>query len=370
MKIIKKNKATLSGGRRPLFVLLWYTLTLISISVCLFFIIGEKTILTYASKVRPYAMPIFGEKYKNLFRLNEATLREQRLILFFGDSTVRMTDKRKGGKCVDRILGLELRNRYSDTGKIRVVRWAFNAARLFNFYCLTYRAEKYDPDIIVIPINLLLLDPEREVFQFNHTAGMIPITEQFNLEPGNPLKIEGISLADQITYKLDIYSLYAKGMKLRVMGKAGFGAPKTQQSGRLFEDAFAGTAVSGMKEEEDPPLFDLSSTLELDDELPDMLGYIAKSVEKRNIKVVFYITPLLPRFAHNGEAKSQGVDSYANKICTVATTETTTCLNLMNLLEPAYFIDNMHYDTDGHSKIAAALAPVVHSMLMADPDAE
>jgi hypothetical protein len=184
------------------------------------------------------------------------------------------------------------------------------------------------------------------------------------------LKMEGISFADQITYKLDIYSIYAKGIKLRIMGKAGFGGQIRQQSGRTFEDILADTAESGPEEEEKPPLFDLSSTLQLDERFPDMLGYIAKSAEKRNIKVVFYITPIQPKFIPSGEEKSQAVTSYANKICAMATTETTKCLNLMNLLEPTFFIDNMHYDTDGHSRIAAALTPLVHSMLKTDMDAQ
>ncbi len=112
----------------------------------------------------------------------------------------------------------ELNSENPDLGKVNVVRWSFGAATMFHQYCMMFEAEKYSPDLVIFPVNWLWFGQSgavtRNTFRFLHMSAMAPLSEQFQSDPGNPLKIEGITASDQLVYFMEPHSLCAKGLKI------------------------------------------------------------------------------------------------------------------------------------------------------------
>ncbi len=351
------NSSNLVQMKRPLLIVLWF-----SISVLIFYsgavsLIGEKPLLARAAAIRPDAT-IYQP-------IDEEDLAADKLIIFFGDSTLLygmdVPQAEFGNiECVAEMLGPDLMDRYPDLGEVSVVRWAFPTAAPFHFYCLLFQAEQYSPDLIIIPIRMYYVAFFGRYNKLHQMASMVPISEQFVSDPGNPLKIARISLIDQLLLFLDIRMLYGKGAKLWLWEKIGLSdlSKTSEHSGGRWLSAGAEPDAEDEKFHGLIPFCPDHPALR-------MYEYIAKTAERRNLKVLFYISPLsFERIPGRQRKNKDQFECSVNLLQEVSTTRTTRCANVVNLLEYDQLKDMLHYNEEGAAVLSMELSSEVNKMLI------
>jgi hypothetical protein len=211
------------------------------------------------------------------------------------------------------------------------------------------------------------------MFHFNQMAGMVPMREQFNSEPGNPLKREKISLAKHMLYKLDIHSVRAKGAKVWIRDELGFADGEKEKAGATNALNFLVRMAQAREKagvEPDEILARYVNICPRHSSL-EILKYIVKTAEENGIHILFYLTPIC--YDDIQAAKRFDPERFecsAKKLSDAATGPTARCVDLLKLLDTSLFIDSVHYNSQGHAEIAAALAPEVLEMLGENSDAE
>ena len=333
--------------RRPILTLMCCGIIILVIYLLVFVVVGKAELLRRAAQARPYATFYIKKDWPEAERKSEG-----RLILFFGDSTLLKGRSSKGRGAAE-MLESKLVNQYPDLGNISVIRKAFGGATLFHFYCLLFQVQEYSPDLIIIPINWVWLGAETDYWRgkehLNQMASMVPIGEFFSAEKGNPLKYAKISLWDISLYQLDMFSLCATGMKIWIREKLRLPALKTEDIGVQWMPFGSGGSYTVLCPEH-PSL--------------DILKYISKTAERRNIRVLFYLAPLpLYKMENSPTFDRDLFQCSVGNVMAACATQETECMDLTGLLGANSFTDGLHYNTRGHAKLAAALAPKIHEIL-------
>lgn len=368
----RRHTASLQFGvkhsRTPLRIVSWCVAILISFYLLSYLAIGRGVLLESAARGRPYA-PFYGLSSDVKARGGEDS---DELVFFFGDSTLLTIDTPEHAGVVEN-LDSALADEYPELGDVLLVQCAFGSATLFHYYCLMFEAEKLSPDLLIIPINWFWLSPQSGFwtrrFRFHEIAGMVPISEQFRPERGNPLRMEEISLGEHLRYSLNMYVVYAEGAKAWVRN---LGAEEGAPSGQMEEPIdpnkralFWMGATPRMAEAEE---YHIYAMLRSGHPSLDLVRYVATTAEMRGIRVLFYIAPI--RFDRVQAARKfdrETFDLTRSLLVEAATTSTTECLDLSTLLDADRFIDNLHYKSDGHLELAGALAREVRRMLSEHP---
>lgn len=330
---------------RPLFVALWFIMAVLFFYLFPFYFVGKRALLQRAAAVRPYA-----KMYLRVGGMQTGDRSAEKLIFFFGDSTLLFGRNSRGQSSAE-ILESGLRNQYPELGSVSVVRWAFGSATLFHFYCLMFQAEKQSPDLIIIPINWFWFGAETANWSEMHLrqmASMTPISELFSIDKGNPLRQAGISLEDRFLYSLDMYLLCGAGMKIWVREKLDL--PPLEKESAEIQWAPLRSGSLTMLCPEHPTV--------------DLIRYIAKTAESRNIRILFYISPRsIEEWLKRGVLDPELLACSVERVLEASATRTTECADLMTLLSLDQFTDGLHYDFSGHRDIADALTPEVYEML-------
>ncbi len=355
---IKEDKTSVDGPEaaqtgptrrvRPVIVLLWCALCVLSLYISILVAVGDIPLLRRAVRARPYASFYIEKDWVKKVG-GEST---DRLVFFFGDSTV-LAGRNSKGQGVAEMLELELRSRYSELGKVTVIRKAFGGATLFHFYCLMFQAEHSSPDLLIIPINWTWLGAETDYWHgkqhLNQMASMVPISELFSSDKGNPLRYAGISLLDMFFFRIDKYVLCATGMKIWVREKFRFPPLRVENVGVQWLPFGSGGYQTVLCPEH---------------RSVDILHCMSKTAERRNIPILFYLSPI-PLYAveQSPTFDRDLFECSVDRLLTASTTRTTQCVDLTGLLGAKRFTDGLHYTSRGHRDLAAALAPEAYEML-------
>lgn len=306
--------------------------------------VGSRTLLKYAATIKPYA-----QFYISADWIGTPQVSTQKLVFFFGDSTLqRGFDENHEGTA--EMLESELRRTYPDLGKVSVLRKSFGSATLYHFYCMLFLAEKYSPDLVIIPVNWMWLGMKSPGGYFlgkqhlSKIAGVVPMREYFSSNKGNPLRQVGVSPKDKISYMMDIPLLHMTGMRLWIRERLCL--PETE-----------GTASTIDWFPMSPPGY---AELCPGHQSIDLLRYVAETAEKRNIRVLFYIVPSETMLGDRFPLEPDQFKCSVEQILNASETRTTRGLNFARLLNADQFIDSVHYGASGHRDMARVLAPEVY----------
>lgn len=338
--------------KRPHLIVFWYLIFVLSFYFAVFFIMGKRALLQRATIIRPYA-----EFYLTTDWIGDAEKSADKLVFFFGDSTL-LGGRDKQGRGAAEMVGAELKARHPELGQVSVVNKAFGSATLFHFYCLMFRAEKYSPDLLIIPLNWYWFGAETDYWSgkqhLRQMASMVPIREYFSPENGNPLELAGVSLADRILYSLDMYLLCGAGLKVWISER--FDLPMMLK--RPAKPQWLPLGSAGFR-----------SVLCPSHPSVDLLRYIANTANDRDLRVLFYIAPMPYEKVQQWEKHDPDLfECSIQRLLNASTTRNTRCINLVKLLSVDQFTDGLHYNFSGHVDITEALVPQVHMELSAEAE--
>ncbi len=324
---------------------------------------GQSDALKYAAKIKPYAAV-----FQTADVIREARRRNEKIILFFGDSSVAQppwAEKHASG--IPELLEKELRGPHSAPGGVSVIDWAFNGARLFHYYCLLFEAEKHEPALIVIPINWRMMGPRssewNRKFAFAELSAAVPPAEQARITGRSMLEREGITPARHAMYSLRRPLLYLTGLKM--WGRVRLGMEPEEDP---FSDLLEGLpeARELITRVSDERLFK-NYTAEITDDNAQLaaLRSLVETSTRRGIRVLFYITPIhLQEMQRRKRFDRESFRESVARVAESATSETCACLDMTSLLGEKDFIDYFeHYTENGNHTIARALAPGVTRLI-------
>jgi len=355
------NSGVLRG--RPLSIVLWHLFSLGCVSLFALYAIGKPSVLACSSKLKPYAVAF---QTKSL--LEQACLSSDRLIIFFGDSSVAQPPwAESNSPGIPATLAAELRASYPEIGEVSVVEWAFNGARMFHYYCLLFEAAKYSPDAVIIPINWRSLGPKseewRRIYHFPELSALVPLREMA-FEPGKGVfELEDIPPLGRFAYVFHRPMLYLRGMRMWLRIRLGMESEGDPASVRPETLPPVSVLMSFFSDEE---LFrTYANDIARGNTQLRILRALTEAAGRQGMNVLFYITPIhvdelrrRPRFNARMCRESVG------RVVEAATSETSMCLNLLELLREEDFIDFYeHYRPEGNRKIARALAPAVRRLI-------
>ena len=351
--------------RRVSSILLSFALLLAVFFLGALLLAGESRLLTHAATIKPYSIA-----YLSPYLLTgEVTGSDpQNLVIFLGDSSVAQPPwAQKGLPGIPDLLQGVWQESYQRTPHILVSDWSFAGGRLFHYYCLLFEAEKHNPSLLVIPINWRsigpLSDEWNETFAYPELSSLVPAPERSFPSSEKIMKIEGVSHPMQVLYAAHRPMLYVTGLKALILSKLGSNPPLVPQI-EVLQKLAPGEHL--IERYSDDRLFSQYASLVAEDTASlQALRLIVETAERRNIRVLFYITPI-----HLDEMRSRlsfdttAFETSIKRIIKAGSSDMTICLDLSGLLTEAEFVDNYeHYTHKGNRKIALALAPVVEESL-------
>lgn len=328
----------------PFHILIWFLAIIISLYCIISSVAGNNVLLSRAQTVQPYA-----KCYVTPDCLKRGN-RPDKLIFFFGDSTIEGLEADDDVGSAE-LLQSDLENRLPDLGKVSVVRWSFGSATLFHFYCMMFLSQKYNPDLLIIPVNWFWFGSRTPIgwwhgsAHLHMAAGMVPFTEYLSNKEANPLRQSGITPADKFIYLLDRERLISIGMKLWIRDELHL--PRlldyTDTRWRWFGEGAGFINLCS----DDSPL--------------ELLRYFAETAEELNVRIIFYIVPVSSSMRVKSEVRDPSLfKCSAERIVQACTTQTTTCLDLSQLLSSNQFYDSLHYNLDGQKQVERALVPEIY----------
>ena len=344
-------------------ILSWCLVSLTLILLLALATTGQSDALRYAAKIKPYAVA-----FQTADEIREARRRNEKIVLFFGDSSVAQPQwAGKHASGIPALLEEELRGSHSAPGGVSVIDWAFNGARLFHYYCLLFEAGKHEPALIVIPINWRMMGPRsiewREKFAISELSAAIPLGERAHPTGRSMFEREGITPARHAMYSLRRPLLYVTGLKM--WGRVRLGMEPEEDP---FSDLLEGLpeARELITRVSDKRLFK-NYTVEIADDNAQLaaLRSLVETSTRRGIRVLFYITPIhLQEMQQRKRFDLAAFSESASRVVESATSETCACLDMTSLLGEEDFIDYFeHYTEKGNRTIARALAPEVTRLI-------
>jgi hypothetical protein len=341
----------------------WYVLFLVAPATLLALAMGRETLLTEAAKVKPYAVV-----FQNAEKLGADRPAGERLILFFGDSSVAQPPwAGMDTPHIPQFLEAQLAGAYPELGRISVVEWAFNGARSFHYFCLLFAAEEYRPDLIIIPINWRNLGPgaweEDERYSFRELSLLVPLRERDHPVASRMLAREGITQTAHALARLCRPLLYLHGLRAWGRDRLGISQPNPAEDlrGKLPS---VGALMAGFSDDKLLNTFYATDLGEKNEQL-DALGALSQTAERHGLKTLFYITPIhleemRRRKGFDHEVFRESVRSLDLAVCADAGS----CINLVGLLGEDKFLDCFeHYTWEGNELVARMLAREVARLL-------
>lgn len=394
-----KSKGTLSdgikgsSGYRPVITVISCLMCVIVPVLLCFVFVGPKTILEYAGRSRPYSILLDPAAYSEFDQSEDSTK-----IVCFGDSNyfypphmAPMTDKSQ--TYLPTLLHSEL-SKSEELSDVVISQRAFASAGMFDYYCMTYEAMKFSPDLIIVPINwrsfgldewdsfgMGLLDSSN--WYHPELSALAPLRNEFLLDHEDPIKARGITLAKRLDYKLSLYALYPIGIRAWALENVKMLLASLRET--LNPPAYAaelGNAGSISVADDKPvrahggkpTLGHISATypmtIDASNHTFQSLGPLAHVASERGVKVLFFIWPIdHERFEQIGHLDKPSLDKSKKLIADAVQNENGYFLDLSDLLGHEYFFDsNGHCVVEGRRRIAKALAPKIAEILSESSD--
>jgi len=344
-------------------ILTWCLVSLTLIFLMALRTTGQSDAMRHAAKIKPYAAA-----FQTADEIREARRRNEKIILFFGDSSVAQppwAEKHASG--IPALLEENVRGSSSAPRDVSIIDWAFNGARLFHYYCLLFEAEKHEPALIVIPINWRMMGPRstewKTKFTFAELSAAVPPGERARATGRSMLEREGVTPARHVLYSLRRPLLSITGLKM--WGRIRLGMePEEDPSSDLLEGLPQAREL--ITRVSDKRLFK-NYTAEITDDNSQLaaLRSLVETSTRRDIRVLFYLTPIHLQEMHRRKRFDRA--SFSKSVARVAasaTSETCACLDMTSLLGEEDFIDYFeHYTEEGNRTIARALAPEVTRLI-------
>ncbi len=353
----------------------YYLAILATITVLSIRAIGTREILVGATKFKPYSILKANCSSQDI---GQGTSN----VLCFGDSnSFWPPDLTACSDNFDVHLPGLIRNALEGEGLERdvcVSEWAFPRAGMFDYYCLFYRAQKFSPDLLIVPINWQFFGyPWEEGPDGHHPelSAFVPLRPELNSAEYNPLRARGISPVKHVEYKLSFHTLYRFGIKAWVLDN------------KLKPLAFllARTVVPMSVPELEPPRDEFGPEKLAAD--PQTLGLrfpmhveksnltlrevqaLAQAASQRGTGILFFIWPLnYERFSESGILDRLALEHSISRIRQAARGRHVYFADLSDLLAYDHFVDIYgHCTVDGRRKIAAALVPTIREALDGRP---
>ncbi len=359
----------------PIRIGIYYLAWLVAAAMLSLQLIGFEPFIERASENKPYSY-LFSKRWYDKLSDNKGNPLK---VICLGDSNYF-----PAYDGMSKLLDEEISKR-AEFQNLIVSQWAFVAADMFDYYCLFYEAERYSPDLIVIPINWRTFGSSwlSEKSYFNpELSALAPLRGGVLSEHENPVRSRGISLTKQIEYKFSIYSLYPMGIKMWVLDNLrahlrpqpqAAVLPKVAGEENASIETPSESIEDGQPDAEEQPPSDLRSTFEANFPMgvtnsnPMMkdLRALASVASKHGTKVLFFVWPLdLESFADVGILDKPALEHSMQMVMKATEKENVYFVDLSNLLEHRYFKDKWgHCKAAGQRRIAAALAPTVIAIL-------
>ncbi len=344
-------------------ILVWYLLFLCLAFVAALPMVGRQTLLKYSEKVKPYAVVFWSRN-----EVRAAKHESDEIIFFFGDSSVALPPwAAKDTPHIPALLDAELREAYPELGGVSVIDWSFPGGRFFHYYCLLFEAENYSPQLLIIPINWRNLGPRSWEWSkenaFHELSALVPFSERRFASGKNIFEREDIPPSKQLIYSYEYPMLYLTGLKMWCRTKVGL-EPEEDPLANVLEGLPEAKVL--IKRFGDKQLFEQYPVdISADNVQLGILRSLIEASARRGVKLLFYITPIhLDEMRYRQPFDPGKFSESVNRIMEAATSETSTCLNLVDLLGEEDFLDSFeHYTPEGNRKVAAAIAPAVRDSL-------
>ena len=378
------------GSSKPFQIGVYYLVSLVLLTgLCVWFF-SEQTILAYASKSKPYLFFLADKHCGNLPNGHGS-----KQVICFGDSnSFYPTDmSADSGDFAIHIPGL-LREATRARGlrqEVSFSEWAFAGADMFDYYCLYFRAVKSSPDLIIVPINWRSFGPEwldESMWFHPELSGFVPINDRFNSSRENPVKVNGISLFEQIAYHITYpFYLYPLGIKnwtldhlqsvFRTSVQEGSDAELVADKRAVTESMPERAVVQRTSATDERFVADADA---MSRRFPRILGptnptflsfrALADTASECGTKVLFYIWPLDRQFMEKLLVFDENAFILSKRVITNLTDrEGIYFVDLSSLLEHRFFYDMLgHCSVEGRKRIAEALAPSIIAILEEGPD--
>jgi hypothetical protein len=363
--------------------------------VLCFVLIGPQKILEYAGKSKPFSIVLDPAPYA---RLVNSQNKDSLKIVSFGDSNYfypphQMPSSEKTQTYLTTLLHEELQEN-EGLSDVVISQRAFPSAGMFDYYCMLYEAMEFSPDLIIVPINWRSFGTDEwDVFGFDwmdnsnwyhpELSALVPLRNEFVQNEKDPLRVQGISLAKQLQYKVSLYTLYPVGMKVWALenAKSFFAALRENMDSSAF--AADETAAPSAETKSEPTAekggrlavrdmaVDYPMTIERSNLSYQSLAPLARVASKRGVKVLFYIWPIdQEQFEKVGHLDREALDKSKKLIAEAVDEENIYFVDLADLLEHKYFFDSGgHCVVEGRKRVAKALAPKVAEILNENPAA-
>ncbi len=352
---------------------------LVIMFVCIGFA-GQKTILLYASRDKPYSTVLSLQGFEALKRDTDA-----RLVIYLGDSnSFNPPDAfANTGNPKTHMPQLISKAIAAKGGKQDFIfsEWAFAAADMFDFYCLFHVAIEHSPDLVIIPINWRSFGSawiNEATWFFPELSALVPINEGLPSDIESPVRLRGISVIQRFAYKAHLYLTYPIGLKNLTKEKAKFLLPMDGDSAMFATGTNtliqarpkftnSGTKRAGPAWFEEKPFSNPDYPSNVGESNPTFRSLFAliHTASRHRTKVLFFIWPIPPQTLADFTS-SERLELERSKRSVMAATEKPdiSCVDFPELLTQSHFSDSFgHCKVEGRKKIAEALTPVVLDVL-------
>ena len=345
---------------RPIKIIGFYAFFMaISLLLCIW-IVGNKPILSHASKSKPYAVLLQQRFYTPSLWQKKTTT-----IICFGDSncTKLWSLFRRSVKKQDL------------QEEVRIGDWAYPGTDMYDYYCLLHRANKFSPDLVIIPINWRAFGRAWGVqkLRFPELSAFVPLREQFLPEYENPLESLHISPSEHLKNKLLLFQVYPLGIKMWARDSLRGAFPELGRSEE--ERIVAGVRSLRYRKQarafnRNPDHYKTRFPMKLTYENPMLRAFrsLANSASRHETEILFFVWPLDQElFAELGILDKDGIEQSRQILLEASKANTAGniyFLDLTDFLEHKYFKDSGgHCTIAGRRKIAEAIARKAYEIL-------
>lgn len=160
----------------PIKIGAYYSLCLaVAMLVCCQF----DTFADHACQSKPYAL-LFTERIHEQLHDKNSTK-----IIFFGDSSLFAPLTRKSSISGCLLTALE---RATPEERIILASWSFLGAHMYDYYCMSFKAFVFSPDLLIIPINWSFFSTQGF---FPELCALAPLRNESPLGAENPIRSMG-----------------------------------------------------------------------------------------------------------------------------------------------------------------------------------
>lgn len=344
----------------------------IGMTVCIW-MVGEQTLLKYASAGRPSLVVYSGSDF-----VEPDAGRKSTGIICFGDSNfLYPPDVMRNEENVDAYMGETIRQAVmKETGRndVKTLDWSFAGADMFHYYCMFFKARKRTPDLIIIPLNWRTLGSEwltTTTDYHRELSGLAPFRGRLTPGSADPFRLKGITLSEQLQHKSFYWLFYPSGFKSWVLDIARpLSKVDNKRENILQEPGMDKTAAREGKRgnfkqqlerlKENYPMNITSSN-------PQLVGLSALTAiaSEYGAKVLVFIWPVDRKHLAKARIFDEAPFAESKQLILQKTEkENIFFMDLSDLLDHQFFYDGMgHCTLEGRQKIAGVLAPEIARIL-------